>query len=246
MILLIFEVLLLVMELPITSILSVRFHSRWPSHNFASSPTPIMEQAPHLVPMITGYNRFVEIGSLVLSNPSQTAVDLLSHWIKSNDDVKITQFKQELLNGGTENIPVVTVLASSTSPHLVALLRARYPEEVKTELGVASLVDKAKQSASYLITEILPLYSSHGIETIAFLCLDLQQRRKSPLELYQTMYQTFVPFRFSLQNKETSLIIRCKRMVDEYTKDANEEERALLAETEKEGKLSERYKYKDN
>jgi len=170
-----------------------------------------------------------EIGSQLLGNPTQTAMALLSHYL-TIPGIDVSQLTRDLLN------PV----ASSSIYHLVSLVRLSYRDDIQSETGVSNLIEKAKTTNDNTLKEVVSLYTTvkQGVEIIALICLDLFNRKKSPLELFQVMYHTFVPFRFSLQNKETALIIRCKRMVDEYTKDANETERALLDETEREGKLS--------
>ena len=52
------------------------------------------------------------------------------------------------------------------------------------------------------------------------------------------MYHRFTPFRYSIQNKETALLIRNKKIVDDYTREATSDERILLDETEREGQLT--------
>jgi hypothetical protein len=178
----------------------------------------------------TGYG--FERGSAILGNPSQTAIALLGAYLSLTDEEGLKSLKTGLASQSSEQMKFLT-----------ALVRNTYKDQVATPDGIESLLAKAKESTHPELDDILPFYSTKqaGIEEIALLCLDLSRRGKTPLELLQIMYQTFVPFRYSVQNKETALIIRSKRVVDEYTREATPEERALLAQTEAEGKLTERW-----
>lgn len=41
------------------------------------------------------------------------------------------------------------------------------------------------------------------------------------VDVLREMYRTYPPFRYSMENKETALIIRNKKVVDEYTKEVS-------------------------
>jgi hypothetical protein len=51
------------------------------------------------------------------------------------------------------------------------------------------------------------------------------------------MYRKYPPFRNCLENKEAALLIRNKKIVDEYTKRCSEEEKEVLAYSENEYQL---------
>jgi hypothetical protein len=176
----------------------------------------------------TGYG--FEQGSSILGNPAQAAITLLGAYLRSlKDDASVQALKSSLSSQSSELMKFT-----------IALIRNTHKDEVATPEGIEKLINAAKDAKNSDLDSILPLYTTPqtGIEAIAQLCLDLSRRGKTPLELLQLMYQTFVPFRYSVQNKETALIIRNKRIVDEYTAGATPEERALLDQTEQEGKLT--------
>jgi len=106
---------------------------------------------------------------------------------------------------------------------------------------VAQVQKKPAPESNTLLLQVLKLYPTiiEAVETVAYLLLDLRQRGEKSLEVLKYMYRTFTPFRYSLENKETALIIRNKRVVDDYTRDiTNPQQRQLLENTEKEAKLA--------
>jgi len=131
----------------------------------------------------------------------------------------LTSFKEQ----------VVATVESSKVPQLVSLVRRIFSADSSTVETVSALLQRANQvSAHPLLLQVLNLYPSvrEGIETVALLLLDLSNRKQEPLHFLQEMHQLYAPFRNSIENKETSLLIRDKRVVDEYTRGANAEERA--------------------
>lgn len=117
------------------------------------------------------------------------------------------------------------------------------------ETRITELISRAdhlldiNQSEFKSFAEILSMYDSvsNGISIIAQNMLDLVNGSMSSLDMLQTMYREYAPFRYSMENKETALIIRHKQVVDMYTHDATEEERQILDRTEAEAKLVHRW-----
>jgi len=48
------------------------------------------------------------------------------------------------------------------------------------------------------------------------------------------MFKNFMPFKFSIENKEAALLIHNKKIVDMYTEDASDEEKKVLMDIEEE------------
>ena len=91
-----------------------------------------------------------------------------------------------------------------------------------------------------ILRRVVQLYPSvrDGIDAIADLISDLAKHKQTATELLIEMYHNYPAFNYSIMNKEAALIIRNKKVVDDYTKDAEPEERALLDDTEQEAQLT--------
>jgi len=94
-----------------------------------------------------------------------------------------------------------------------------------------------------LLVRTVRLYPSDavGIESLVGLIEDLKANNQTPIELLHQMYLKYPPFNYSVMNKEASLIIRSKKVVDSYCQDATPEERQLLDTTESEAQLTRKW-----
>jgi len=91
------------------------------------------------------------------------------------------------------------------------------------------------------LLEALEHYShlEEAVESVAFLLLDLARYRgSSVLSVLKDMYTSYGPFRYSIENKEASLLVRDKRHLQDYTEAASEEQKTILAQTENEAQLT--------
>ena len=85
-----------------------------------------------------------------------------------------------------------------------------------------------------------------GIEIVASLVLDLIKKPTTVVNVLQEMYDQYAPFRYSIENKETSLSLRNKKVVDLYTEFATKEEAEILNLTEHEAMLTKNWILKIN
>ncbi|KAL0479053.1 hypothetical protein AKO1_007897 [Acrasis kona] len=76
-----------------------------------------------------------------------------------------------------------------------------------------------------------------GLKSVAQLLVD-SEKYPSAIELLQTMFTNYAPFRYSIENKEMALGVRSKEIVDEYTREANELQRKVLKGTQDEADLT--------
>jgi len=74
----------------------------------------------------------------------------------------------------------------------------------------------------------------HCAHDVAKVMLHMMEHKKEFLDLINEMYKNYAPFRYSIDNKLHALFIREKRIVDEYTKGATQEEQRVLTDTEEE------------
>jgi phosphoenolpyruvate carboxylase len=91
------------------------------------------------------------------------------------------------------------------------------------------------------LTELIPIYQSFEVTVncISTILLDIHfVRKQSVLEILQSIYEKYLPFQCSIDNKETALLIRNYTIVKEYAKFATEDEKKVLEECEKEAILS--------
>lgn len=80
-----------------------------------------------------------------------------------------------------------------------------------------------------------------GVELICWLLQDLHDNQTSPIVVLRDMFIHYPPFKYSIENKETALQIRNKKIVDLYLTDATEEEREIFEETEREAELTKQW-----
>jgi len=122
-------------------------------------------------------------------------------------------------------------------PYLIELLQLLHKD-------VLTLMSTAKNlSHSSMISTILSHYPNveQGIEDIAWIVLELLKNKRKTIDVLQEMYYNYAPFRFSIENKETSLLIKNKRIIDDYSELATPEEKSILELTEKEAQITKQW-----
>jgi phosphoenolpyruvate carboxylase len=102
------------------------------------------------------------------------------------------------------------------------------------------LADCLKISDDPILLRILSLYPSieKGVDHISSLLVYLHDNQTSPISVLREMFLHYLPFRYSIENKETALQIRDKRIIDLYLADATPEEKSVFEEAEKEAQLT--------
>jgi phosphoenolpyruvate carboxylase len=172
------------------------------------------------------------IGEPILSSGEQGALRLL----------------RELVNGASDNkealdqLLEVDDILERVEPKLAKLLRFCFAADLSSASGRAQLIERAlavEDEDSWLV-QIIDKYNSksEGINEIAGIVLDLLEKKLTVVDVLREMYRTYPPFRYSMENKETALIIRNKKVVDEYTKEASAEEKTVLNKSEHEAQLT--------
>lgn len=94
------------------------------------------------------------------------------------------------------------------------------------------------------LVEAISHYTSveDAVNKISFLLLDLVKHRgNSVLAVLKDMYASYAPFRFSIENKEASLLVRDSRHLKDYTQFASAEQRSILEQTEREAQLTSKW-----
>jgi phosphoenolpyruvate carboxylase len=128
-------------------------------------------------------------------------------------------------------------------PHLNKLIKQAHDSHFGGKT-FADIVELAK--STQLPPNFLPALKQYpnvfqGIDDVAALVMDMSASQTTTLEVLQEMYKKYPPFNYSIQNKETALIIRWKQIIDDYAEHASAEEKALLAETEEEASLAKKW-----
>jgi phosphoenolpyruvate carboxylase len=137
------------------------------------------------------------------------------------------------------------ILSSDTRvPHLLKVIEASMQQLIGDETKFGDFIQLAKKiNPDPLFSSMLKQYGSSvfvGIEALASLILETSQIRSEngALSVLQDMYRSYPPFQYSLQNKEASVLIRNKDIIDDYTESATPEEKKLLSITEEESRLT--------
>eukprot|EP01117_Protostelium_nocturnum_P012732 TRINITY_DN4701_c0_g1_i2.p1 TRINITY_DN4701_c0_g1~~TRINITY_DN4701_c0_g1_i2.p1 ORF type:complete len:1027 (+),score=335.62 TRINITY_DN4701_c0_g1_i2:233-3313(+) len=180
-----------------------------------------------------GLGTALEFGSQILANEGgQTTLGLLSIFMEHCQD-------QEDLFAQFQSDNEIRSKGASYPSFLDLLERAT---------GKGKDLQKLKESASSsnnlanreILLSTLKLFPSivDGINAVAKLVNDLEDHKKTPLDVLRRMYKEFSPFRYSIENKETALLIRSKRVVDVYTSELDSSLKGILEETESEAQLS--------
>jgi len=97
-----------------------------------------------------------------------------------------------------------------------------------------------KEELDVDLLKVLRLYPTlyEGIRELTKLIVELKNENRKALDLLIEMYNDYAPFQYSIQNKESALIIRDKEVVDMYTSQCNEEEKKILNMTHEEAELT--------
>jgi len=99
------------------------------------------------------------------------------------------------------------------------------------------------RSDDRILLRILSLFPSieRGVDHISSLLVHLHDNQTSPISVLREMFLHYLPFRYSIENKETALQIRDKRIIDLYLADASPEEKAVFDEAEREAQLTKKW-----
>jgi len=109
--------------------------------------------------------------------------------------------------------------------------------------GSVEALKKIEDKTSPTLYEILSLYTSvdEAVECVAALVLDLKKTELKTVYILREMYENYAPFKFSLENKESSLLVRNYRISKLYMRNASAKELELLETTEKEAKITRKW-----
>jgi len=114
---------------------------------------------------------------------------------------------------------------------------ASNPDQVKELASNVKVQDKEILLAAI---QLFPSFNE-GVDKIAWLVSDMSDRKEESINVLQRMYKEYPPFRFSIENKETALLIRNKKVVDVYTEELGDDLKKILEETEEEAERSKRW-----
>jgi hypothetical protein len=175
-----------------------------------------------------------EMGSAWLDNENgTTVVALFRAYIESlSADASTPAAVYEALLGNDTRVP-----------HLHKLIKLAHDAHFAGK-SFADLVELAKSTdLPHHFMSALKQYPNvfQGIDDVAALVMDMSATKSKTLDILQEMYLRYPPFNYSIMNKEAALIIRNKRIIDDYTETASPEEKALLEETESEGSLAKKW-----
>jgi len=170
-----------------------------------------------------------ELANTYLTNGEITSLQLAKAYIENLQDADEKKFHKSLLDqSDTQPFPLL----------LRGLFGLKKQEDVDKMVKIARQTEKDE-----FLWKIFNLYENRqaAADAISFLILDLKNSNIKILDVLQEMYTSYAPFRYCIENKETSLIIRRKDIVDDYTREATAEERALLDDTENEAQLTKKW-----
>ncbi|PRP81386.1 hypothetical protein PROFUN_11007, partial [Planoprotostelium fungivorum] len=160
-----------------------------------------------------------------------TALTLLSLYLEhSKDDEQVfNELKpQAALSPASAKYP----------PSLFNLLRKTLGKDAADSIKVRERADSVEIKDKDLLLSAIKLYPSfyEGVDRIAWLVTDMRDKKEKAIDVLQRMYKEYPPFRYSIENKETALIIRNKKG----------ELKSILEETEAEAELSKSWILKIN
>jgi phosphoenolpyruvate carboxylase len=176
-----------------------------------------------------------EEGQRLLDDHYGTALQLLrAHLSMIGENAQVVEsFQQQLLAGDF----------AAGNESLGQLIRLMFPDKLSSKQAIEDFFTEVKKmEKNKFLASILERY--HGPDAsnqIAFLIVYLKEQNFSVLELLRKMYREYPPFRYSIENKETALLIRNKRIVDCYTNEISDEERQVLDDTEREAQLTKKW-----
>lgn len=135
-----------------------------------------------------------------------------------------------------KQLPFKAVLEMARSPSPIPRRDGASPPPAT---GASSASSGASLSKEY-ISKTLELYNPvvPGIEEIAKLIVDLDETRQTVIDVLRDMYRSYAPFQYSIQNKESALLIRNTRIVNLYAQNASAEEKNILDLTHREAELT--------
>lgn len=172
-----------------------------------------------------------------------TAFEKGTQWLTNTAGTTVLALARayiDAINADVSTPPQVyqAILSSDTRvPHLVEVIQKGL-NGAKFDEFLASAKQHTPDS---LFTSTLKQYGPSvfaGIESVSLLLLETGTSSESALSTLQEMYRNFPPFQYSLQNKEASVLIRDKDIVNDYAALATPEEKKLLDVTEEESRLT--------
>eukprot|EP01119_Soliformovum_irregulare_P009646 TRINITY_DN2317_c0_g1_i2.p1 TRINITY_DN2317_c0_g1~~TRINITY_DN2317_c0_g1_i2.p1 ORF type:complete len:1133 (+),score=361.12 TRINITY_DN2317_c0_g1_i2:259-3399(+) len=167
-----------------------------------------------------------EQGTKILGNFAESSIQVVRYFLQDSSDAEISQFHSQVLDQGNQSA-------------FASLVRSAFKIGSKSDLE--DLVKKARSTeANAFLNRIFSFYNSkaEAISEISLLLTDVQSRGGDPITTLQEMYNNYPPFRYSIENKEAALLIRDRRIVQDYTRDATPEQQRVLAETQVEAELA--------
>jgi len=190
--------------------------------------TMLLAQLREFTVAFYGTGTAFEIGSGILENSEATAKQLLRVYY---NHVKKTRPDDEF----------AAVLDEAEG--LTSFKELLKRQQLLFQLEELDLSPPAYESDQYQpnLFEAIDHYScvEEAVENIAFLLLDLNKHRSnSVITVLKDLYASYAPFRFSIENKEASLLVRDNRHLKDYTEFASEQQKIVLEQTEKEAHLT--------
>jgi len=184
-----------------------------------------------------GFGTSLEIGSRLLDNKNDsTALSLLALYLEHSE------------NSGQvfDELKPETVLSPSSQKYpraLFNLLKKTFGKNASNPDQVKELASNVKVQDKEILLAAIQLFPSfnEGVDKIAWLVSDMSDRKEESINVLQRMYKEYPPFRFSIENKETALLIRNKKVVDVYTEELGDDLKKILEETEEEAERSKRW-----
>eukprot|EP01125_Pyxidicula_operculata_P016577 TRINITY_DN5721_c0_g1_i2.p2 TRINITY_DN5721_c0_g1~~TRINITY_DN5721_c0_g1_i2.p2 ORF type:complete len:518 (+),score=118.38 TRINITY_DN5721_c0_g1_i2:1937-3490(+) len=128
----------------------------------------------------------------------------------------------------------VKILTSGTAP-LGILLNT-------LQLSYEKILSEKLEKDEYLSRVLHKLVNiENGVNCLSWILNDLVEKKTDPLSVLRELYKEFRPFAYSIENKETALLIRHKEVIDMYLEKATDEEKSIFEDTEEEAALSKKW-----
>jgi len=185
-----------------------------------------------------GFGTSLELGSQFLENKDgKSALALLSVFLEQSDN------HQEVFDGLNDEKAVLSPASTKFPPSFSALMRKTLGKDISNSDKIREAVKDVQIQERELFLGAMKLYPNvtEAVDRISWLINDLQEKKQKPLDVLQRMYKEYPPLRYSIENKETSLLIRNNKVVEVYTEELGAELKELLVETENEAELSKRW-----
>lgn len=186
-----------------------------------------------------------EIGTkLLANNKASTTLALLSAY---NNVVSKEGWQPEHIEKDSRVPSLLVLLQEMQKEQNLPNVRAAF-DLARTTFASSPTISSRKDSPAAVaspdtadyIAKILDLYNPvvPGIEEIAKLVVDLTESGQSVLDVLRSMYRSYAPFQYSIQNKEAAMLIRSTRIVNLYAAQASAEEKKILNLTHQEADLT--------